>query len=107
MKRFVIGAPEALEEEKTRQKAGENASALEEGKQDGADSEETTQMEFADACWVAEDITSNYDCTTEQAEQWLQEIDCKLRDFMIETGWEYIDLTCPFERKDDEDENDE
>jgi hypothetical protein len=52
--------------------------------------------------WIALDITDRYDCTTEQAEEFLGQIEDDLQLAMIATGWRVIESEAPFDGYEDD-----
>lgn len=52
--------------------------------------------------WVSLDITDHFDCTGEEAEDFLDEIEDELQLAMIETGWRIIRDRCEFQPLDDD-----
>ncbi len=57
--------------------------------------------------WIAMDITDQYRCTEEEAEEFLDSIEDDLKVEMIQTGWVVIRGYCEFRSLDDDEDGDE
>jgi hypothetical protein len=52
--------------------------------------------------WGTGDLTGRYDCTEEQAADWLEKEEQHLSEACCMAGWSYIEEWCPFPALEDD-----
>jgi hypothetical protein len=68
---------------------------------------DTPKVEWASTHWEVDDVTDRYECSPEEARDWLDEHEKWLVESMIQAGWSYIEVNCPLHPKDDEEDDEQ